>query len=80
MIDEVKNAIPLAVTLLVGSFKVVMEELRNASLLNKLRAWRRRDYYIELSIWYAIIKDLLFHFDDLVKFLYLNIPLIDVIY
>jgi hypothetical protein len=38
MIDEVKNVIPLAVTLLVGSFKVVMEEPRNASLLNKLRA------------------------------------------
>jgi hypothetical protein len=46
MINEVKNVIPLAVTLLVGSFKAAMEEPRNASLLNKLRAWRKRDYYM----------------------------------
>jgi hypothetical protein len=75
MIDEVKNVIPLAVTLLVGSFKVVMEEPRNASLLNKLRAWRRRDYYMGLSIWYAIIEDLLFYFDDLVKIFVSEYPI-----
>jgi hypothetical protein len=75
------KVIPLTVTLVANPLKVAVEELRNTSLLNKLRVWRRRDYYMELGIWYEAIEDLVFYFDDLVKaFSRLDTPLIDVIY
>jgi hypothetical protein len=75
------NVVPLTITLKANPLKVAMEELCNAPLLNKLRAWKRKDYYMELNIWYATIEDLDFYFDDLVKaFSYLNTSLIDVIY
>jgi hypothetical protein len=75
------NVIPLTVTLKANPFKVAMEELCNALLLNKLRAWKRKDYYVELNILYTTIEDLIFYFDDLVKvFSEKGIIILDVIY
>lgn len=78
-----ENVILLTVTPVASPFRVIVEELRNGPFLNKLRAWRKKVYYMELDIWYATIEDLDFYFDDLVKaFSRLETPLmlIDIIY
>jgi hypothetical protein len=78
---KVGNVIPLTVTLVARPFRVIIKENPITTLLNKLRAWRRKDYLMKLNVWYAAIEDLTFYFDDLVKVLSeKGIPVLDVIY
>jgi len=78
------TVIPLivtTVTIIANPLKVIVEELCSTPLLNKLRSLRKKEYYMELDIWYEVVEDLSFYFDDVEKILlHMNISLKDVIY
>ena len=69
------------VTIIANPLRVIVEELCSTPLLNKLRSLRKKEYYMELDIWYEVVEDLSFYFDDVEKILlHMNILLKDIIY
>ena len=75
------SLIVTTVTIIANPLKVVVKELWSTPLLNKLRSLRKKEYYMELDIWYEVVEDLSFYFDDVEKILlHVNILLKDVIY
>jgi hypothetical protein len=75
------NVAPLVITVIVKPFKVVMATYYDALQRIKLRFCKRKEHYVELGIWYEVIEDLSFYFDEVKKALsHRGILLKDIVY